>query len=231
MTAVAEAAATGGETAVRLAAGSVFWPCIHGENVRGAFLASVVGMLTSQYAELVGSFYDLASGPVLSLARNTCAKALLESRQEWLWFVDCDTVFSPTVLPRLMKLADPAERPIVSAAVPIAGKNPSRTFSGLPDLFWAAYRYTERDGEHGLEPYSCAAELGELERVDAVGTGCVLIHRSVFEAIGPGPFNEMGEGEAVLGEDLSFCRRADALGIPVHLAGQVRVGHAKVVTL
>jgi GT2 family glycosyltransferase len=223
--------APAGQAARTLPAGSVFWACIHGENVRGGFLASVVGMLTGPYAELVGSFYDLASGPVLSIARNTCAEALLASKQEWLWFVDCDTVFRPDVLPRLMALADPVERPVVAAAVPISGKDPSREFGGLPDLFWSAYHYTDRDGERGLEPISCAAEVGECQQVDAVGTGCVLIHRSVFEALGPGAFNEMGEGNAVMGEDLAFCHRCDALGIPVHFAGRLRVGHAKVVTL
>ena len=227
MTALDEAPA--GLAAPELPVGSVLWGCIHGEDVRGAFLASVVGMLTGPYAGLIGSFYDLASGPVLSIARNTCATALLDSGLEWLWFVDSDTVFSPQVLPALMALADPAERPVVAAAVPITGRNPRKAAMGVPqDLFWAAFRHDEIGG---LEPIPCGEQVAECERVDAVGTGCVLIHRSVFEAVGPGPFNEMSSGSSVLGEDLAFCRRAAALGIPVHLASRVRVGHAKVVTL
>lgn len=220
--------APGPEAAVRLRAGSVFWACIHGEDVRGAFMSSVVGSLTSPGSELVGSFFDLASGPVLSIARNTCAEEFLKSAQEWLWFVDTDTVFAADVLPRLLSLADPVERPVVSAAVPISGKNPRREFTGVPDLFWAAYRY---DPVGGLEPIGCGEAVGECERVDAVGTGCVLIHRTVLEAVGPGPFNELSSGNAVMGEDLAFCRRADERGIPIHVAGQVRVGHAKVVVL
>lgn len=223
-------AAPGGQRERLLPAGSVLWACIHGEDVRGAFLSSVVSMLTGPYADLVGSFFDLASGPLLSIARNTCAEALLESGREWLWFVDADTVFGPDVLPRLMSLADPVKRPVVSAAVPIGGRDPKRQHSGtgLPELFWAAFRH---DAVGRLKPLSVREPVGECERVDAVGTGCVLIHRGVLEAIGPGPFNELSEGSAVMGEDLAFCRRADALGIPVHLAGNVRVGHAKVVVL
>lgn len=229
MTAVLDGAPAA-ETAGALRAGSVFWACIHGEDVRGAFMSSVVGALTSPGSELVGSFFDLASGPVLSIARNTCAEEFLKSGQEWLWFVDTDTVFAPDVLPRLLALADPVKRPVVSAAVPIGGRDPrDRTqVTGIPELFWAAYR---SDPVGGLKPISVREPVGECERVDAVGTGCVLIHRSVLEAVGPGPFCELSSGNAVMGEDLAFCRRADALGIPVHIAGRVRVGHAKVVTL
>jgi GT2 family glycosyltransferase len=230
MTAVLDTAPAA-EAAAQLPTGSVFWACIHGEDVRGAFMSSVVGALTSPAAVLVGAFYDLASGPVLSIARNTCAEEFLTSGQEWLWFVDTDTVFAPDVLPRLLALADPVQRPIVAAAVPIGGRDPRERMqqvTGIPELFWAAYR---SDEVGGLRPLRVTDPVGECERVDAVGTGCVLIHRTVLEAIGPGPFCELSAGNAVMGEDLAFCRRADALGIPVHVAGQVRVGHAKVVTL
>jgi GT2 family glycosyltransferase len=213
-----------------LPAGSVFWACIHGEDVRGAFMSSVVAALTSPASELIGSFYDLASGPVLSIARNTCAEEFLRSGMQWLWFVDTDTVFAPDVLPRLLALAHPVERPVVSAAVPVGGRDPRERVqsTGIPELFWAAYRC---DAVGGLKPLSVREPVGEAERVDAVGTGCVLIHRGVLEAVGPGPFCELSEGNAVMGEDLAFCRRADALGIPIHVAGRVRVGHQKVVTL
>ena len=227
MTAIALDGAPAGQAAAELPAGSVFWACIHGEDVRGAFMSSVVAALTSPASALIGSFYDLASGPVLSIARNTCAEALLASGQEWLWFVDTDTVIGPDVLPRLLALADPVDRPVVAAAVPIGGRDPRERVqtTGIPELFWAAYR---SDAVGGLKPLSVREPVGECERVDAVGTGCVLIHRTVLEAVGPGPFSELSAGN---GEELAFCRRADALGIPVHLAGQVRVGHAKVVTL
>lgn len=222
--------APGSAVTGNLVAGSVFWACIHGEDVRGAFMSSVVGALTSPGSELIGSFFDLASGPVLSIARNTCAEEFLRTGQEWLWFVDTDTVFTPDVLPRLLMLAEPVKRPIVSAAVPIGGRDPRERIqpTGIPELFWAAYR---SDPVGGLKPISVREPLDEIEQVDAVGTGCVLIHRTVLEAVGPGPFCELSAGNAVMGEDLAFCRRADQLGIPIHIASQVRVGHAKVVTL
>ena len=222
--------APGSSTAASPAVGSVFWACIHGEDVRGAFMSSVVGALTSPDSTLIGAFFDLASGPVLSIARNTCAEEFLRSGLEWLWFVDTDTVFSPDVLPRMLALADPVKCPILAASVPIGGRDPRERVqaTGIPELFWAAYR---ADAVGGLKPISVREQIGERERVDAVGTGCVLIHRDVLAAVGPGPFCELSSGNAVMGEDLAFCRKADALGIPIHVAGQVRVGHAKVVVL
>lgn len=211
-----------------LPSGEVFWAWIHGEDVRAAFMSSVIATLTSPNAALVGSFFDYPSGPVLSIARNTCAESFLASGQEWLWFVDSDTVFGPDTLARLLALADPVERPVLAAAVPILGRSARSEAGGLPDLFWSAFTAAP-DG--GLDPIGAGTPLDEVVRVDAVGTGCVLIHRTVLEAVGPGPFCEESSGGAVIGEDLAFCRRCDKLGIPVHLAAQVRVGHAKVVTL
>lgn len=208
--------------------GSVFWAWIHGEEVKSAFMASVIAMFNSAVMPLIGSFFDLGSGPLLSLARNLCAEAFLESRQEWLWFVDSDTVFPPATLPRMLAMADPERAPIVSAAVAVVRGKPPYGQHGLPDLGWAAFN-EEPDGTLGM--ISTQVQLDPLHRVDAVGTGCLLIHRSVLEAIGPGPFNEESSGKFVAGEDVAFCRRAAALGFPIHVAGHVRVGHAKVITL
>jgi len=45
-----------------------------------------------------------------------------------------------------------------------------------------------------------------LREVDAVGTGAILIHRSVIEAMLPGPWFEYEAGGT--SEDLAFCRKA-----------------------
>lgn len=212
------------------AAGSVFWAWIHGEDVRAAFMSSVFATLMSPAAPLVGSFFDFGSGPLLSLARNACAEAFLESGQEWLWFVDSDTVFGPHVLRAMLTIADPVKRPILSAAIPVirGNANAGAQPGGPLDLAWAAFE-TAPGGE--LSMLSARVPLGQCQQVDAVGTGCLLIHRSVLEAIGDGPFNEESHGKHCIGEDLAFCRRATAKGFPIHVAGYVRVGHAKVVTL
>ena len=62
---------------------------------------------------------------------------------------------------------------------------------------------------------------GSVWEVDEVGTGCLLIERSIFEQIPQPWFQGMGE----VGTDISFCRRVRAHGIPIHIDLRVQLGH------
>jgi hypothetical protein len=56
-----------------------------------------------------------------------------------------------------------------------------------------------------------------------------LIHRSVFEKLGPNPYEPLRNpttGE-LIGEDLSFCARAAQLDIPIHVHTGVPTSHLK----
>ena len=73
--------------------------------------------------------------------------------------------------------------------------------------------------------------------VDFCGTGFLLVHRRVYEALQPrhpGPLPWYAEavvdGEPV-GEDWEVCRRVREAGLPVKVHGKVRVGHCKRVPL
>lgn len=83
------------------------------------------------------------------------------------------------------------------------------------------------------DPTSCS--------VAAIGTGFLLVHRSVLELMTyvyapPQPwFAQINAASGVeddtlgthLGEDLTFCRRVIAMGVPVHLHPAVRLIHFK----
>jgi hypothetical protein len=80
----------------------------------------------------------------------------------------------------------------------------------------------------------------QLVRVSATGTGFLLIHRTVLEKVRDTSkdiaapwFREMPVGEplSLMGEDMTFCLRAGAAGIPVHVHTGVQVGHMKPVML
>jgi hypothetical protein len=88
----------------------------------------------------------------------------------------------------------------------------------------------------GFLPLDNYAEDAVFE-VDAAGTGCLLIHRSVFEKMrevaDPHQGNEWcwfwdGPINGVwLGEDLMFCRRARSLGFPIHVNTAAILSHQK----
>jgi hypothetical protein len=67
----------------------------------------------------------------------------------------------------------------------------------------------------------------------------VLIHRGVFDAISRAEewgtlgrwWQPIETAQAVLGEDVSFCLRAGASGVPVHVNTNVTTGHVKAVMI
>lgn len=89
------------------------------------------------------------------------------------------------------------------------------TNNGERPVYWNGYDYVPESGmykEH--EPKK------GLQKVDAVGTGCLLISRRVFEKpeMRKAPFmrewNEDGTVET--GNDMMFCKRAKAQGFEVY---------------
>ena len=61
-----------------------------------------------------------------------------------------------------------------------------------------------------------------LRKVDWVETGCLLVRRSVLEALHPPYMEFLAPG---LGEDVYFCRKARSLGFDVHVDLAHCVGH------
>lgn len=78
-------------------------------------------------------------------------------------------------------------------------------------------------------------EFGDMKPyyVDIVGTACMVIHRRVFEKLGPRPFEEITgpDGKRAMGEDMAFCRKARAAGFKVQIRPDVIFNHFKTVGL
>lgn len=163
-----------------------------------------------------------SSGANINNARNEIVQAFLASHTaDWLWFIDTDMTFEPDTLDRLVKAAHPVERPIVGGLC----------FSwqqgnvAAPTLY--VFRHDNKVGR------MLGYEHDTLIRV-LTGTGCLLIHRSALQKIGERNFNpayrwfqETNVGDLPIGEDLTFCIRAESLGIPVYVHTGIKVGHEK----
>jgi len=203
---------------------------VHGERVHAAFMASVLGVVMNA-AVPVEAVDELGSGPNIARARNTLVWKFLDmSAAEWLWMTDTDMVFAPDALDRLVAAADPAERPVVGALC----------YSQHPDTgdpVSTMYELAERDGQLVFIPYRQWPE-DACVRVAATGAACLLMHRDALERIAEKTaepaapwFRETVIGRQLIGEDLTFCLRAAAAGVPVHVHTGVQAGHMKPVML
>lgn len=148
------------------------------------------------YLEVRG--YDIVT------ARNYLAAEALKSQAEYLFWLDDDLVGPPNVIEALIAASRGSGSPIASGLYMAKKKAEERGLaawmkaanpaSGSP---WAS----PRPGYVSLLP----KQAGRFIKVDAVGLGCCLIHRSVFEKT-PKPWFEWGE-QLGPGEDFTFFQK------------------------
>lgn len=163
-----------------------------------------------------------SSGANITNARNEIVeRALKLPNLDWLWWIDTDMVFPPDTLERLIETAHPEKRPIVGGLC-FSLQNGNRA---RPTIY-----QIRADGRVGVQ---WDYPPNTLVEVDATGTGCLLVHRSVFEAMAGKHnaafpwFMESALGDLPIGEDITFCLRARTLGFPIFVDTRVKVGHEK----
>jgi cellulose synthase/poly-beta-1,6-N-acetylglucosamine synthase-like glycosyltransferase len=126
---------------------------------------------------------------------------------EWVLFMDSDTVPLPQTLDQLLSWGEP-----IVAAVLTERYSPHQLVAVKSLDPPARYRLQELPTS-GLVP------------AVAVGTGCILIRRPVFEAV-KFPWFRCGQIKPdLLLEDSDFCIRAAAVGFPTWLDAGLRLGH------
>ena len=178
---------------------------------------------------------------LIQRARNTIAKAFLETDAEYLMFIDADQKFSPDDIAKMIK----ADKDIIGGAVPMKGINWEHVRKGAAQNHPDLSRLTGVFNLNKLEGY----EMESLEKpfqVKHVGTGFMLIKRAVFEKLKPhvGWYTEKKWGLTVakpdkthdffqvvninnelLSEDYSFCQQYRNLGGEVWVAPWCQLGH------
>ena len=199
---------------------------VHPGFVRAEFCASLLAVAMEGKAPL-DSVITLEWGPNISTARNKIAADFLGRAAPWLLMCDTDMVFAADALDRLIAAADPVERPLVGALCfsPAAGEV-------RPTMYEITQKETGALGFAHLQAWpedTCV-------QVSATGTGFLLMHRGALEKVAAHSkdiaapwFREtpVGSPLSLMGEDMTFCLRAAAAGIPVHVHTGVQVGHMK----
>jgi hypothetical protein len=158
-----------------------------------------------------GSFTFLAGMP-FDMARNTACQKLLEVGWEWLFFLDDDTIPPPDAILRLMA----HRQPIVS------GLYYRRNSPICPVML--------RDVPGGGRQWITEYKVPDLMPVDFVGSGCMLIHRTVLEKV-PRPWfdwrvdrYDLPENQR-MSEDFSFCFEARKCGYQILVDTSIQCKH------
>jgi hypothetical protein len=152
-------------------------------------------------------------------SRNIVIKTFLETTEaSWLLMIDSDERLSLEVFKKLVDAAHDKERPIVSGLVFAAFFDNEDALRPVPTIY-------KMDAEKGLEAID-AYPLDEVIEVDAVGTGCLLIHRSVLLEMQKQTTPNQGKDWAwfvegaingtYFGEDLLFSKRLQSIGYKIH---------------
>jgi hypothetical protein len=176
-------------------------------------------------------------------SRNAVCKSFLDqSEAEWLWFIDTDMGFAPDTIDRLVDSADEHKRPVMGGlAFAQRRVEPGPFHADRFGIIATIYDYTEianEDGppEVGFMPRQHYAR-DTVTQASATGAACMLIHRRALNLVrrqyGDEWFSIATHPTGLKGkprhfsEDLSFCVRLQAVGVPVHVDTSVKTVHEK----
>ena len=198
-------------------------------TVNGAFAYRLIQLAQARSARL-GPFVRVKGSGLLSKQRNRVVKQFLDgTKSDWLLLIDSDEQLSLEAFDKLLETAHDKERPVVAGLV-FAGfgiegapypKPVPAIFQDAPEGFLPLYKY----------------DKDSVFEIDAAGTGCLLIHRSVLEKMRETADVNQGtdwcwfwdgpvDGNWI-GEDLLFCRRIKALGFPIYVNTGAILPHQK----
>jgi len=198
-------------------------------QVDGEFAVNIALLATARMS-LLGPLIRVEGSGLISRLRNQIVTTFLdEIDSTWLLMIDSDEILTVETFDKLIATAHEVTHPIVAGlyfgAFNIAG-------NAYPVPVPLIYR-AQALGYLPIDEYP----KDKVIAIDGAGTGCLLIHRSVLEAIRAAATVDQGadwcwfQDEPIagnwVGEDLIFCRRAKALGFPIHAHTGAILAHRK----
>jgi len=155
---------------------------------------------------------DFIVSSIITNARNYLVRQFLTSDCEWLYFWDADVVIRDmTFLTKLLETAESLGAKIVGGAYRI--KSGTKLYAAGMMVDGVVQNFRKED-------------LNTPRLADVIGTGSMLIHRSVFDVV-PSPwftFVDRADGE-VLPEDFHFCMKAKDRGILTAIDPRFPISH------
>jgi hypothetical protein len=151
-----------------------------------------------------------------------------DSHADWLLMIDSDQSLPLSVFDLLVDTAHKDDRPIVAGLV-FAAFYDNEVLRPVP----AIYNISADGAMIPIDDYP----KNQVTQIDGAGTGCLLVHRSVLEAMREKASPNQGTDwcwffDGALdgrwfSEDLLFCRKATALGFPIFAHTGAILAHHK----
>lgn len=197
-------------------------------TVNGAFAFSLIQLVQHRENRL-GPFVRVKGSGLLSKQRNRVVKQFLQTKSDWLLMMDSDEQLPVETFDKLIETAHHTERPVVAGLVFASFDSPGSVYPRpVPTIF-----ADTPDGFLPLNNY----DRNSIFEIEAAGTGCLLIHRSVLEKMRETADPHQGtdwcwfwdgpvSGEWI-GEDLQFSRRIRSLGFPIYVNTGAILPHQK----
>ena len=162
------------------------------------------------------------SSAYLDCNRNELAKQAVKGGSDYLLMIDSDMTYPETVLDTLIS----RDKDVIGVLYFSPRENKERTGTGrIGPLIYDYNPETKLWGEwiecHAKKPF----------RVNAVGTGIMLIKTEILEKIEQPWFSfftvKYRKAVEVLGEDVAFCLKCMAAGVEVWVDPTMDIGHCK----
>ena len=176
------------------------------DYMHAEFVKCLSGLLIKLALDGVQFDVKIANGTLVYFARDKIACEAINNGYTHVLWLDADMIFAPTLLDDLMEsgkdfvtgVAHSRRPPFVSCL-----------FENVDDL-----NHLKRFENYPSEPFEVAG----------CGFACVLISTEILRAV------QMAHKTCFLpemqwGEDLTFCRRARALGYKIYAEPCVKLGH------
>lgn len=206
---------------------TVFYDLVHDQRLFNAHDAG----LNLLYASL---------GPQVALVRNMFVLQFLQqSHAEWLLFCDSDMSFAPDTPEQLLLAAQEHELCILGGYCMSAWQlNEAGPIKTAPTVFeWDDSIGDQRRLNH--EEVQARRSSSPVLKVDATGTGFLLIRRCVFEDIAQQYahlevftwFQDVEANGNPFSEDITFCMRAREVGYDTYVHTDLRIYHRKTIAV